>query len=84
MLSPPGKLVRSWYFLALTLLVCTLLCCSRASDYGLMKIDDDGRVLYFNEKPKGAELISMVQQDQKTYKFCSCVEILPRAVMGLV
>lgn len=34
---------------------------SRASDYGLMKIDDKGRVLYFNEKPKGAELKSMVQ-----------------------
>jgi ADP-glucose pyrophosphorylase len=33
---------------------------SRASDYGLMKIDDKGRVLYFNEKPKGADLESMV------------------------
>ncbi|KAG0561447.1 hypothetical protein M758_9G175200 [Ceratodon purpureus] len=32
---------------------------SRASDYGLMKIDDEGRVLYFNEKPKGAALKSM-------------------------
>ncbi|KAG0561448.1 hypothetical protein KC19_9G065400 [Ceratodon purpureus] len=32
---------------------------SRASDYGLMKIDDEGRVLYFNEKPKGAELKTM-------------------------
>lgn len=38
---------------------------SRASDYGLMKIDDKGRVLYFNEKPKGADLKSMV-----------CVELL--------
>jgi ADP-glucose pyrophosphorylase len=36
------------------------LVCSRASDYGLMKIDDKGRVLYFNEKPKGADLESMV------------------------
>jgi ADP-glucose pyrophosphorylase len=34
--------------------------CSRASDYGLMKIDDKGRVLYFNEKPRGADLESMV------------------------
>ncbi|KAG0581630.1 hypothetical protein KC19_4G267000 [Ceratodon purpureus] len=32
---------------------------SRASDYGLMKIDDEGRVLYFNEKPKGADLKAM-------------------------
>ncbi|KAH9572967.1 hypothetical protein CY35_02G180100 [Sphagnum magellanicum] len=32
---------------------------SRASDYGLMKIDKDGRVLYFKEKPKGAELQAM-------------------------
>lgn len=36
------------------------LSCSRASDYGLMKIDDKGRVLYFNEKPRGADLESMV------------------------
>jgi ADP-glucose pyrophosphorylase len=28
-------------------------------DYGLMKIDKDGRVLYFKEKPKGAELQAM-------------------------
>lgn len=32
---------------------------SRASDYGLMKINDRGRVLYFNEKPKGADLKAM-------------------------
>lgn len=32
---------------------------SRASDYGLMKIDDRGRVLYFSEKPKGADLKAM-------------------------
>ncbi|OAE24632.1 hypothetical protein AXG93_4080s1120 [Marchantia polymorpha subsp. ruderalis] len=32
---------------------------SRASDYGLMKIDDTGRVLYFSEKPKGADLKAM-------------------------
>ncbi|CAJ2649540.1 unnamed protein product [Trifolium pratense] len=32
---------------------------SRASDFGLMKIDDKGRVLSFNEKPKGAELKGM-------------------------
>ncbi|KAL3696724.1 hypothetical protein R1sor_010800 [Riccia sorocarpa] len=32
---------------------------SRASDYGLMKIDTTGQVLYFNEKPKGADLKAM-------------------------
>lgn len=32
---------------------------SRASDYGLMKIDDEGRVLYFSEKPKGNDLKNM-------------------------
>lgn len=32
---------------------------SRASDFGLMKIDDKGRVLSFSEKPKGQELKGM-------------------------
>jgi glucose-1-phosphate adenylyltransferase len=32
---------------------------SRASDFGLMKIDDRGRVLYFSEKPKGDDLKAM-------------------------
>lgn len=32
---------------------------SRASDYGLMKIDGKGRVVHFNEKPKGSDLKSM-------------------------
>ncbi|XP_077220935.1 glucose-1-phosphate adenylyltransferase large subunit 1-like [Tasmannia lanceolata] len=32
---------------------------SRASDYGLMKIDDTGRIIHFSEKPKGADLQSM-------------------------
>ncbi|XP_010420717.1 PREDICTED: glucose-1-phosphate adenylyltransferase large subunit 1, chloroplastic [Camelina sativa] len=31
----------------------------RASDFGLMKIDDKGRVLSFSEKPKGDELKAM-------------------------
>ncbi|KAJ7523294.1 hypothetical protein O6H91_18G045600 [Diphasiastrum complanatum] len=31
----------------------------RASDYGLMKIDDKGQILYFSEKPKGADLKAM-------------------------
>ncbi|CAA6673236.1 unnamed protein product [Spirodela intermedia] len=33
---------------------------SRASDFGLMKIDKFGRVIRFSEKPKGAELEAMV------------------------
>ncbi|KAL0348821.1 UNVERIFIED_CONTAM: Glucose-1-phosphate adenylyltransferase large subunit, chloroplastic [Sesamum angustifolium] len=32
---------------------------SRASDFGLMKIDNKGRVLAFSEKPKGNELKAM-------------------------
>ncbi|XP_058077726.1 glucose-1-phosphate adenylyltransferase large subunit 1, chloroplastic-like isoform X2 [Magnolia sinica] len=32
---------------------------SRASDFGLMKINNKGRVLFFNEKPKGEELKAM-------------------------
>ncbi|BBG93311.1 ADP glucose pyrophosphorylase large subunit 1, partial [Prunus dulcis] len=32
---------------------------SRASDFGLMKIDKKGRVLYFSEKPKGDDLKAM-------------------------
>lgn len=31
----------------------------RASDFGLMKIDDNGRVIDFSEKPKGEALIQM-------------------------
>lgn len=34
--------------------------CSRASDYGLMKIEDSGRIVQFSEKPKGSDLNSMV------------------------
>nr|CAB3493328.1 unnamed protein product [Digitaria exilis] len=42
------------------------ICClpiddSRASDFGLMKIDDTGRVLSFSEKPKGDDLKAMVR-----------------------
>jgi glucose-1-phosphate adenylyltransferase len=31
----------------------------RASDFGLMKIDDQGRIVEFSEKPKGEELYKM-------------------------
>ncbi|KAL9268591.1 Glucose-1-phosphate adenylyltransferase large subunit 1, chloroplastic-like protein [Drosera capensis] len=33
---------------------------SRASDFGLMKIDSKGRVLFFSEKPKGDDLKALV------------------------
>ncbi|KAK6131219.1 hypothetical protein DH2020_035033 [Rehmannia glutinosa] len=33
---------------------------SRASDYGLMKIDETGRIIQFAEKPKGSALKSML------------------------
>lgn len=33
---------------------------SRASDFGLMKIDKKGKVLSFSEKPKGNDLKAMV------------------------
>jgi len=36
---------------------------SRASDYGLMKIDGKGQINYFKEKPKGDDLQSMVRDD---------------------
>ncbi|KAL0017142.1 hypothetical protein SO802_004211 [Lithocarpus litseifolius] len=32
---------------------------SRASDYGLMKIDNKGRIIQFSEKPKGPDLRAM-------------------------
>lgn len=37
-----------------------ILFCSRASDYGLMKIDKMGRIIQFAEKPKGPALKQMV------------------------
>lgn len=33
---------------------------SRASDYGLVKIDSRGRIVHFAEKPRGADLKAMV------------------------
>ncbi|KAM0932082.1 putative glucose-1-phosphate adenylyltransferase [Dioscorea sansibarensis] len=36
---------------------------SRASDFGLMKIDENGRICQFLEKPKGERLRTMVQVD---------------------
>jgi len=36
------------------------LSCSRASDFGLLKIDENGQIRQFLEKPKGESLRSMV------------------------
>lgn len=44
-----------------------VLYCSRASDYGLMKIDNTGRIIQFSEKPKGPDLKAMVG---KLTSFC--------------
>lgn len=35
---------------------------SRASDYGLMKIDETGRIIQFAEKPKGSALKTMITE----------------------
>jgi UTP-glucose-1-phosphate uridylyltransferase len=44
---------------------------SRASDYGLMKIDGKGRINNFNEKPKGDDLQSMVSDMQVSPYTCN-------------
>lgn len=44
------------------MLMSKLFMYSRASDYGLMKIDHTGRIVHFAEKPKGSELKAMVHQ----------------------
>ncbi|QHN77950.1 Glucose-1-phosphate adenylyltransferase large subunit 1 [Arachis hypogaea] len=41
-------------------LFCLPMDDSRASDFGLMKIDDKGRILSFSEKSKGEDLKAMV------------------------
>ncbi|MED6219527.1 Glucose-1-phosphate adenylyltransferase large subunit 1 [Stylosanthes scabra] len=38
---------------------CAAVGDSRASDYGLVKVDGRGRIIQFSEKPKGADLKSM-------------------------
>ncbi|AES89140.1 putative glucose-1-phosphate adenylyltransferase [Medicago truncatula] len=38
---------------------CAAVGDSRASDYGLVKVDSGGRIIQFSEKPKGADLKSM-------------------------
>ncbi|KAJ7967304.1 Glucose-1-phosphate adenylyltransferase [Quillaja saponaria] len=40
-------------------LSCAAVGDSRASEYGLVKIDDRGRIAQFSEKPKGADLKAM-------------------------
>ena len=49
--------------------------CSRASDYGLMKIDGTGRIVHFAEKPKGPNLAAMVHAFT-TYHFFTHISII--------
>lgn len=42
--------------------------CSRASDFGLVKIDATGRITSFVEKPKGADLKSAVRPWTFSYR----------------
>ncbi|KAJ0009805.1 hypothetical protein Pint_34708 [Pistacia integerrima] len=49
---------------------CAAVGQSRAPDYGLVKIDDRGRVVHFAEKPRGADLKAMV-----IIKQISCFEL---------
>ncbi|KAG1346853.1 glucose-1-phosphate adenylyltransferase large subunit 1 [Cocos nucifera] len=57
---------------------------SRASDYGLMKIDQSGRIIQFSEKPKGADLEAMKvdttflrlsRQDAKRYPYIASMGV---------
>jgi hypothetical protein len=48
-----------------------------------MKIDDEGRVLYFNEKPRGAELKSMVQYHKRNLSTLVVLLRLCSSVMDL-
>lgn len=42
---------------------------SRASDYGLIKIDKAGKIIQFSEKPKGGDLETMVSDLSKAFFF---------------
>ncbi|KAL1163538.1 hypothetical protein V6Z11_A06G008800 [Gossypium hirsutum] len=58
---------------------------SRASDFGLMKIDETGRIIQFAEKPKGKDLNAMdILLKLLTQSYPSCndfgSEIIPSAV----
>ncbi|ERM94645.1 hypothetical protein AMTR_s00011p00201790 [Amborella trichopoda] len=57
---------------------------SRASDYGLMKIANTGRILHFSEKPKGADLkamqvdttrLGLSAQDAKRYPYIASMGV---------
>nr|XP_010924297.1 glucose-1-phosphate adenylyltransferase large subunit 1 [Elaeis guineensis]XP_010924298.1 glucose-1-phosphate adenylyltransferase large subunit 1 [Elaeis guineensis] len=57
---------------------------SRASDYGLMKIDKTGRIIQFSEKPQGADLEAMKvdttflrlsSQDAKRYPYIASMGV---------
>lgn len=48
---------------------------SRASDFGLMKIDNKGRILSFREKPKGEDLKAMVSHFYCFSYFLYCFKL---------
>ncbi|KAM7517200.1 hypothetical protein LguiA_006783 [Lonicera macranthoides] len=57
---------------------------SRASDYGLMKIDDRGRIIHFAEKPKGpalqamqvdTSLLGLTEQDALKYPYIASMGV---------
>lgn len=49
--------------------ILELIISSRASDYGLVKIDNMGRIAQFAEKPSGANLKAMVSTNTKQIIF---------------
>lgn len=54
------SIVQDLIFTTLHYSISSRLCYSRAADFGLMKIDQKGRILSFSEKPKGEDLKAMV------------------------
>ncbi|KAF5462048.1 hypothetical protein F2P56_018089 [Juglans regia] len=57
---------------------------SRASDYGLMKIDSTGRIIQFSEKPKGPDLkamqvnttlLGLSEQDARKYPYIASMGV---------
>ncbi|GMY27492.1 Trimeric LpxA-like superfamily [Fagus crenata] len=57
--SLPMMTVHNNYELPSSMIIFLGFVDSRASDFGLMKIDNKGRILSFSEKPKGEELKAM-------------------------
>lgn len=54
---------------------------ARATAFGLMKIDDEGRIVEFSEKPKGDALKAMRVNLQATVIFCLTFLLLSHYVL---